>query len=133
MRGLQGQVTVIAGGGRGIGKAIAEKFAGYGSKVIIGSRTQEQFLATAEQIKQNGGIAHGLMLDVQDPESVRSFVEQAQGLYGRIDSLVYCAGINKRLPAEQYPVEAWDEVMGVNLRGGFLTCQEVGKRMIAQG
>ncbi|MDF2961352.1 MAG: oxidoreductase, short chain dehydrogenase/reductase family [Paenibacillus sp.] len=133
MRGLQNQVTVIAGGGRGIGKAIAEKFSGYGSKVIVGSRTQEQFLGTAEQLRQKGGEAHGLMLDVQDPGSIQQFVKQAHELYGRIDSFVYCAGINKRLPAEQYTLEAWDEVIGVNLRGGFMSCQEVGKRMIEQG
>jgi NAD(P)-dependent dehydrogenase (short-subunit alcohol dehydrogenase family) len=133
MRGLQGQVAVIAGGGRGIGRAIAEKFAGYGSKVIIGSRTREQYIAVADEIKHSGGEAHGLALDVQEADSVREFAKQAYEMYGRIDSFVYCAGINKRLPAEQYPAEAWDEVMGVNLRGGFLSCQEVGKRMIGQG
>ncbi|MFD0681436.1 MULTISPECIES: SDR family NAD(P)-dependent oxidoreductase [unclassified Paenibacillus] len=133
MRGLHNQVAVIAGGGRGIGRAIAEKLSGYGCKVIIGSRTQEQYLGTAEHLRQNGGEAHGLMLDVQDQGSIQHFVKQANELYGRIDSFVYCAGINKRVPAEQYAVEDWDEVVGVNLKGGFMSCQEVGKRMIEQG
>ncbi|TDF95522.1 SDR family NAD(P)-dependent oxidoreductase [Paenibacillus piri] len=133
MRGLHNQVAVIAGGGRGIGKAIAEKLSGYGSKVIVGSRTEEQYLGTAEQLRQAGGDAQGLPLDVQDQDSIRQFMQRAFELHGRIDSFVYCAGINRRLPAEQYTVEAWDEVMGVNLRGGFMSCQEAGKRMIEQG
>jgi NAD(P)-dependent dehydrogenase (short-subunit alcohol dehydrogenase family) len=132
MRGLDKKVVVIAGGGRGIGREIADAFAGYGSKVIVGSRTEEQYLAAAERIRETGGSAHGLSLDVQDPESVREFVRQAFELYGRIDSFVYCAGTNKRMPAEEYTSEAWDEIIGINLKGAFLTCQEVGKRMIGQ-
>ncbi|OMF20861.1 hypothetical protein BK127_02160 [Paenibacillus sp. FSL H7-0331] len=133
MRGLDQQVAVIAGGGRGIGKEIAKALASYGSKVIIGSRTEEQFKGTAEEIRGLGVEADGLPLDVQDQASIQQFVEQANRIHGRIDILVYCAGTNKRMPAEQYTTEAWDEIIGINLRGAFLTCQEVGKRMIEQG
>ncbi|TBL77827.1 SDR family NAD(P)-dependent oxidoreductase [Paenibacillus thalictri] len=133
MRGLNGKIAVVAGGGRGIGKAIATALAGYGSTVVIGSRTESQHQAAAEQIRQLGGAAQGLTLDVQNEESVASFMAQVDELYGRIDVLVYCAGTNKRIPAESYTAEAWDEVMGINLKGAFLTCKEAGKRMIAQG
>jgi NAD(P)-dependent dehydrogenase (short-subunit alcohol dehydrogenase family) len=133
MRGLDKKIAVIAGGGRGIGKEIANTFAGYGSTVIVGSRTQDQYLAAAEEIQQSGGSAHGLSLDVRDQASVQDFVQRAYELYGRIDIFVYCAGTNKRMPAEEYTSEAWDEIIGINLKGAFLTCQEIGKRMIEQG
>jgi NAD(P)-dependent dehydrogenase (short-subunit alcohol dehydrogenase family) len=132
MRGLNKKVALIAGGGRGIGKEIAKAFADYGTSVIVGSRTEEQYLGTADEIRSLGGDAHGLALDVRQQASVQQFVEQAYSLYDHIDIFVYCAGTNKRMPAEQYTPEAWDEIIGINLTGAFLTCQEVGKRMIEQ-
>jgi NAD(P)-dependent dehydrogenase (short-subunit alcohol dehydrogenase family) len=133
MRGLNDKVAVIAGGGRGIGLAIAELFAEYGSRVVIGSRTVEQVEAAAEGIRERGGQAVGLRLDVAEQDSVQQFTSDAYDAFGRIDIFVYCAGINRRMPAEQYTAEAWDEVTGINLRGAFLSCQEAGKRMIADG
>jgi 2-deoxy-D-gluconate 3-dehydrogenase len=132
MRGLAKKVAVIAGGGRGIGKEIALALADYGASVIVGSRTEDQYMGTASEIKGLGGEAHGLSLDVRQQASVELFVEQAYNLYGRIDIFIYCAGTNIRMPAEQYTAKAWEEIIGINLTGAFLTCQEVGKRMIGQ-
>jgi NAD(P)-dependent dehydrogenase (short-subunit alcohol dehydrogenase family) len=133
MNGLQGKTAVVAGGGRGIGRAIAEKLAAYGSKVVIGSRTEGERRAVAEAIRGGGGTAHDAELDVTNQESVREFIREAQGHFERIDIFVYCAGINRRMPAGEYAEEAWDEVIGVNLKGAFLTCREAGERMIADG
>lgn len=132
MKGLQGKVAVIAGGGRGIGKAIAEQFAKYGSTIVIGSRTKEQVAATAEDIRLQGGTAHGIPLDVTNRASVDAFFKEAMEIAKRIDILVYCAGTNKRIPAEEYPLSAWNEVLSTNLQGAYHCCQEAGKRMIAQ-
>ncbi|WP_029421240.1 SDR family NAD(P)-dependent oxidoreductase [Alicyclobacillus macrosporangiidus] len=133
MRGLQDQVVVVAGGGRGIGRAVADKFAEYGARVAIGSRTGAEVEAAAAAIRERGGQAAGYVLDVTDSASVDAFVERVMADFGRIDSLVYCAGINARVPAEDYPEEAWVRVLNTNLTGAYRTCQAVGRRMIQQG
>jgi len=133
LKGLQGKVAVIAGGGRGIGKAAAKKFAEYGATVIVGSRTEREYTETAREIREQGAKADGLYLDVTSRDSVRQFIQTAAGLHGRIDILVYCAGINMRLPAEDYPEEVWENVLNVNLTGAFRICQEAGRLMIRQG
>ena len=133
MRGLKGKVAVVVGGGRGIGRAIAEQLADYGCSVVVGSRTLSEVENTALGIRNAGGSAHGLSIDVQDRSSVSNFADEAFKLYGRADILVYCAGINQRLSAEEYPEETWSKVIDINLTGAYRTCQEFGQRMIAQG
>lgn len=133
MIGLQGKTAVIAGGGRGIGRAIAQKMAEYGAKVMIGSRTKAEIEQTVEHLRSQGKEASGFYLDVADRLSVEAFVEHAEKVHGKLDILVYCAGINVRLPAEEYPEETWEKVININLTGAYRTCQEVGKRMIASG
>ncbi len=133
MKGLRDKTAVIAGGGRGIGKAVAEKLAGYGANVVIGSRTEAEYAETAEKIRLSGAKAFGFHLDVSDRASVERFVEQAAAVCECIDILVYCAGVNTRLPAEEYPEEVWLNVLNINLNGAYRMCQEVGKRMIESG
>lgn len=130
---LRGKATVIAGGGRGIGRAIALAFAACGSSVVIGSRTEAQVAGTAEDIRAAGGTADAYPLDVTDRDSVAAFVRLACERHRHIDHFVYVAGTNKRFPAESYPEEAWDQVMDANLKGAYLCCREIGRRMIAQG
>src|SRR4051794_5617571 len=115
MKGLQGKVAVIVGGSRGIGRAVAEKMVEYKAKVIIGSRTESELEQAVNQLRSIGGEAHGIALDVASRESSRSFSEQVQKQYDRVDILVFCAGVNTRLPAEEYPEEAWEKVININL------------------
>jgi NAD(P)-dependent dehydrogenase (short-subunit alcohol dehydrogenase family) len=133
MKGLAGQVVVVAGGGRGIGRAVAEKFAEYGAYVVVGSRTVAEIEETVARIRNEGGQAWGRFLDVTDRCSVAEFVEWVCTVYGRIDVLVYCAGVNTRMPAEEYPEDAWERVMDTNVTGAYRMCQEVGRRMIQHG
>jgi len=133
MKGLQGQVVAVVGGGRGIGRSIAETFAEYGAHVIVGSRTLSEVEQVVSEIKNSGGSAHGIAVDVTDRTQVDKFVEQAWGTYQRVDGMVYCAGVNKRMPAEDYPEEEWQRVIDVNLTGAYRTCQSFGRRMIDQG
>lgn len=133
MIGLQDKVVVVTGGSRGIGRAIAEKFAAYGSIVVIGSRTVSEIEDTVEMVRRSGGRAEGYTLDVGDRASCAQFVEQVYSNQGRVDVLVNCAGMNSRLPAEDYPEETWETVLNVNLTGTYRMCQEVGRRMISHG
>ena len=130
---LKNKTAWIAGGGRGIGRAIAEKLASNGATVVCGSRTISEVNEVAAGIAASGGRAHGAALDVTGRASVQAFVAAAENFAGFPDILVYCAGINIRQPAEDYSDDAWLRVLDVNLNGAFRFLQEAGRRMIAAG
>lgn len=132
-RGLAGQVAWVAGGGRGIGRAICDRLAAEGALVVVGSRTADEFKEAADAIREAGGQARGIALDVARRESVQAFAAAAEAAYGAPRILVFCAGINVRQPAEDYPEEAWLRVLNINLNGAYRFCQEGGRRMIKAG
>ncbi|NEU30903.1 SDR family oxidoreductase [bacterium LRH843] len=127
--GIKGQVAVVTGGSRGIGKAIVQSFLEEGVTVVIGSRTQEQIDETVKEFSEIGSI-HGFVLDVGSRQSVQEFVEKTINQCDKIDTLVNCAGINLRLPADNYPEEDWERIININLNGAYRMSQEVGKKMI---
>ena len=130
---LQGQVALVVGGSRGIGRAVADALVGLGARVAIVSRSQESVSAACAEISAKGGEAIGIAADVSRVEDVIRFVQETSANWGRIDVLVNNAGINpiwKR--PENVDEEDWDSIMSVNLRGAFFACREVGKLMIAQ-
>ena len=133
MTELSGKVVWVAGAGRGIGRAIAEALGRRGAAVVVGSRTRAQLDETVGAIGAAGGRGHAVELDVGDRGSVQRFVAAAEAAAGAPDILVFCSGINTRLPAEEYPDEAWARVLNVNLTGAFRFLQEGGRRMIAHG
>lgn len=133
MSELEGQVAWVAGAGRGIGRAIAQKLAARGATVVAGSRTVAELEETVGAIVAAQGRAHAVRIDVGERASVVEFAERAMALAGAPSILVFCAGINTRLPAEEYPDEAWARVLNVNLTGAFRFLQEGGRRMIAAG
>jgi NAD(P)-dependent dehydrogenase (short-subunit alcohol dehydrogenase family) len=133
VRGLQDQVVVVTGGGRGIGRAIAEKFAEYGAIVVIGSRGAAEVENTAAEMNANGGRAFGYVLDVANRDSVQQFTEHVWTTHQRIDVLINCAGVNTRLPADAFPEDAWERILNINITGAYRVSQEIGRKMIAQG
>src|SRR5687768_12191969 len=124
MNELHGQTAWVAGAGRGIGRAIALRLAARGATVVIGSRTSTELEEVARQITLDGGNAHAVTLDVAERPSVQQFVARAEEISGPPNILVFCSGINTRLPAEEYPDEAWARVLNVNLTGAFRFLQE---------
>jgi gluconate 5-dehydrogenase len=130
---LTGKVAVITGGNGGFGRAVAVGLAVYGADVAVTARTLASLEETAAEVRKQGRKALAISCDVTDPESVNRMVERTLAEFGRIDILVTAAGIAIRHPAEEMPIDDWQKVMDVNVKGTFLCCQAVGRVMIKQG
>jgi len=131
---LKGKVALITGSTRGMGKAFAIGFAKEGADLIVNGRNLEKAQAVAKEIEGLGVKSVATAADVSSSQDVSRMVEEAINQFGRIDILVNNAGINPFiLEAEKIKEEGWDQVLDVNLKGVFLCCQAVGKRMIQQG
>ncbi len=133
MTDLHGKVSVVVGAGRGIGRAIAEKMADYGARVVAGSRSQAEIEQTVAAIQANGGEAKAITVDVRNSSNVANFMDLAWSVFGPADIVVYCAGTNVRESALHYSATAWEQVMDVNINGAFRVCQVAGQRMKEQG
>ncbi len=112
---LENQIAIVTGAGRGIGKAIAEAYAAEGAHVVCAARSVDEIDKVAKTI---GGSA--IACDVSDEKSIQSLIDNVVDQHGRIDILVNNAGAVARLPVHELPVEEWDTVLNVNLRGLFL-------------
>jgi NAD(P)-dependent dehydrogenase (short-subunit alcohol dehydrogenase family) len=125
---LQGQVSIVTGGGRGIGLEIARAMRASGAQVVIAESDPESGQTAASELE-------GLFVqtDVTDPQSVRAMVQAVMAHHGRIDCLVNNAGICRNTPAEETSDEEWRLVLAVDLDGVFYACREVGKVMLNQG
>jgi NAD(P)-dependent dehydrogenase (short-subunit alcohol dehydrogenase family) len=138
-RPLDGQVTVVTGGGRGIGRAVALAAAQAGSAVAVGSRTVGQLVEVAGEVERRGAQVMVEPLDVTDVDSVRRFVAATLDRFGRVDLLVNNAGSNNGGAEgaigplwEINPLSWWDDVE-TNLRGTFLSSHAVLPYMVAAG
>ena len=131
---LEGQVAVITGGGRGIGRAMARRFAAEGASVVVTARTSNQVEEAAREIQAAGGRAAHVVGDVAREDSCERIVNFARQSFGRIDILVNNAGIFGPLKlAEEITPAEWDEVIAINLRGPFLLSRLVLAEMYRRG
>lgn len=118
---LQGKVALISGGARNQGAAEARVFAAEGAKVVFGDVLDADGEAVAAEIREAGGEAHYLHLDVTQEEDWKNAVGFATGRFGRLDILINNAAILvPRVPIEERTAEEWDRVMAVNAKGVFL-------------
>jgi len=129
---FQGQVGLITGGTRGIGKAIATCLAKKGVHVIIGGRNDQTVQEEASLLASFGVKSLGLKLDVSNPDDVRSGFERIRNEYKRIDILVNNAGITKDGLLMRMKEESWDAVIEINLKGVFLCTKEAISDMVKQ-
>lgn len=127
---VSGQVVLVTGGSRGIGRAIAEGFARRQAHVAICSVNPDSVEKTRQEFADSGLTVHSYACDVQTPAQIEACVAQVIQDHGRIDTLVNVAGVNRRKRAETVTVDDYDFILDTNLRGAFLMCQEVGRRMI---
>ena len=114
---LSGQVAVITGSSKGIGRAIAERMAEHGARVVVSSRKAEACEAVAAGIRARGGQALVVPANIGRKEELQSLVGRTLAEWGRIDALVCNAAVNPHFgPSETIPDDAWDRIMGTNIR-----------------
>ena len=119
MSQLSDKVAVVTGAGRGIGRAIALKFASEGADVVCVSRTLENSEKVAGEVRQSGRKAWPYAVDVSDPKAVAEAAEKILGETGRVDILVNNAGVTRDGLLMRMSDEDWDLVLNTNLRGAF--------------
>ena len=130
---LQGQVALVTGGGRGIGKTIAEARAEAGAKLVLTGRREEWLTPTVAELSARGFTALWVVGDVTQPADVERTVQSALDAYGQIDILVNNAGQTWGQATEDLPFDRWRQVLDVNLNGMFLMAQRVGRHMLERG
>ncbi|MGH2534935.1 MAG: SDR family NAD(P)-dependent oxidoreductase [Thermomicrobiales bacterium] len=128
---LSGRVALITGAGTGLGRASAIALANEGAVVAITELPDrmDRAEATVDQIREAGGDAHALPLDVTDLSSIAGCIDQAAAIAGRLDVLVNNAGVNVPKLAMDVTEEDWDRVLDVNLKGVFFVAQAAGRVM----
>jgi len=118
---LQGQVAIVTGGGRGIGRAIARRFAREGSAVVITARTEAEIQQVVAEIEGAGGRASAVTADLACEADSEKIIRTAQKAFGAIHILVNNAATYGPVqPVEKWSAQQWDQVMAVNLRAPML-------------
>lgn len=129
---LRDKVSIITGAGGGMGRVAALRFAAEGARVVIADNQKAAAEETVRQVRANGGEAAAVTVDVSVEADAKAMVDLAIETYGRLDVLYNNAGI---MPAADHsvidtPVEAWDQVMAVNVRGVYLACKHAIPKMV---
>jgi 3-oxoacyl-[acyl-carrier protein] reductase len=130
---LANQIALVTGAARGIGRAIAEVYAEHGACVAVADVLLAEAQAVTECINTGGGRAIALELDVTDANSVQGAVDATVAKFGRLDILVNNAGIHRGHLIVDFPIEDWEAVFAVNMRGTFLCSRAAARQMIKQG
>ena len=130
---FENQVAIVTGAGRGIGHAIALRFASEGARVAVVSRTEANAAKTADEINaKHPGAAKAYAVDVADHKAVGELCQKILADFERIDILVNNAGVTRDGLSMRMPVDDWDIVVNTNLRGAFSFIQAVERPMIKQ-
>ena len=131
---LQGQVAIVTGGGRGIGRAIARRFAAEGAHVVVTARTENEVTQVVSEIQSSGGKAAAVIADISREADCEKIVRGAREAFGGIHILVNNAGIFGPVrPVEKISVSEWDHVLAVNLRAPFLLSHLILPEMYERG
>ena len=131
---LTGRVAIVTGGGRGIGRAIARRFAAEGAAILVTARTESEVRRVAGEIAASGGKAAHLTADVAHETQCSAIVAAAENQLGPVDILVNNAGhYGPVKPIEEIFPEEWDRVIAVHLRGAFLLTRLLLPKMYARG
>jgi glucose 1-dehydrogenase len=128
---LEHQIAIVTGAARGIGRAIARRYAQEGATVVIGDIEAEAAERTCREIEAAGGHAHFVLTDVGDPAQAEALAAEAEARFGRIDILVNNAGITgENGPVLEITPAIWDRILRVNLSGVFYCAQAAARRMM---
>ncbi len=129
---LDGRHALVTGGGRGLGRAAALSLAEAGATVTVIARSAPELEAVVAEIRSSGGTAHAEVADVTDAEALEAVVARADQ-HAPLAILVTAAGLNRTGPTAEYGLEDFDLLLDVNVRGTFLACRAVGRRMLERG
>jgi 3-oxoacyl-[acyl-carrier protein] reductase len=121
---LNGNVAIVTGGSRGIGRAVSLALAGEGAAVVLAARSVGALQAAAELVHRAGGRAETVVTELADEESIRHLVRETQERFGRLDILVNNAGITHSARLEETRTEDLDRCWTINARAPFLLCRE---------
>jgi 3-oxoacyl-[acyl-carrier protein] reductase len=127
---LRGQVIVVTGAASGMGQAIARAASREGARLVLADFDADRLKTTAADL---GGEVRHVRADVTNQSEIDAIFDLAERAFGRIDSLVTCAGIITTLPLLEITAEEWDRVFAVNAKGTFFTVQAALKRMLPRG
>jgi len=132
---LKDKVALVTGAGSGIGKAIAERFAAEGAKVVVNYHAGGKHSGTdvADAITKSGGTAVAIAAEVNERADVETMIRQTVEKFGRLDIAVSNAGIEIKRPFLEVTDEEWHKVIDVNLNGSFLVSQIAARQMVRQG
>ena len=130
---LEGQVALVTGASRGIGKGIAVGLASAGANLALVARSESTLIEAQEEIQALGVQAEIFPYDMSQTGDISDLITAVSASYGRIDILVNNAGTTHRDSAVDFPEERWDDVVRVNLKSVWLLSQQVGRSMIQRG
>ncbi len=131
---LKDKRIIVTGASTGIGAAAAEIMGSLGAKVLVAARSEDKLKKVAESVTKAGGEGHYLAADMGKEDDILALVDKAKSLWGGVDGVFANAGISGlAAPIQDYPLEAYDEVMNVNLKSMFILIQRVLPGMIEQG
>jgi NAD(P)-dependent dehydrogenase (short-subunit alcohol dehydrogenase family) len=130
---LDGQVAVVTGGGRGIGRAVAMRLAEAGARVMVTARTEAEIEETAEDIRAGAGVARAFPADVSDWHEVRRLVRETERAMGSADVVVVNAGVVEPV-GDTWEVDphGWEKNVTINLTGAFYTARAFLPSMVAR-
>jgi NAD(P)-dependent dehydrogenase (short-subunit alcohol dehydrogenase family) len=124
---LEGKTALVTGGSRGLGLQIAESLGEAGAKILLTSRKAADLEEAAAHLQARGIDTRWVAADASQPDEIQRVADEAMQRLGRVDILVNNAGATWGAPAEEYPLEAWDKVMNLNIRSIFLMSQAIGR------
>jgi len=130
---LKGKTALVTGGSRGLGLQMAQALGEAGAKVMLSSRKAEDLVESAAVLKAAGIDVDWIAADCSKEADIRALADETIKRFGHVDILVNNAGAAWGAPAEDHPVDAWDKVMNLNVRGYFILSQHIAKQsMIAR-
>ena len=130
---FEGKVALVTGGGRGIGKAAAMKFAEGGADIVIADIDPQTAKDTSEEISAVGRNSISISLDIGDISQIQSMLDEAVSKLGSIDILFNNAGLTRHISFFDIEEKHWDQINRVNAKGAFFCMQKIGSQMVKQG
>ena len=126
------QVALVVGGAQGIGKAIAVRLAREGARLVIADIDRRMMRRTVKELTDEGLAARDVFCDVRKPRQVSAMAAQVVRWFGRVDVMMYIAGVGKTVPFVKTDEKHWDWTVDINLKGAFLAARAVVPHMLRQ-